>query len=284
MPSSTFRRSSKDGWPHEIAGEDGGTDIELSNLPRSIVCQMGVEAMDGFEGSQDVADCELISGWAWDANEARHRGERRCVRRQRLLGTVAANQFRGWLHAVGYGTGIMDSRARRPPTFVTAGTLDSVRISGHEPSIAPHATGGDLSESFIRRRRRRQPSKALRRSRRMKQRGRGVTPAYRNNGDGTIRDVNSGLMWEKSSSWMESATRPPARRGQLLPRAGTCAGAPNAASMPIAAPAGHVTPSSARRLRPQASRFFKWVEQLNATTLPPQQPGGCRARAKCMAS
>ena len=27
--------------------------------------------------------------------------------------------------------------------------------------------------------------------------GRGVTPAYRDNGDGTISDLNSGLMWEK---------------------------------------------------------------------------------------
>jgi len=259
----------KDGWPHEMRVKIAGTDIELSKLPRSIVCQMGVEAMDGFEGSQDVADCELISGWAWDATRPDTEVSVDVYDGKRLLGTVAANQFRGWLHAVGYGNGNhgfacetpADLRDGRPHSI-------SVRISGtniplrHTPQVVT------CPESFIPT----SPPPTAEQSTAPEQKdeavaGRGVTPVYRDNRDGTISDVNSGLMWEKKiklDGIGDAANLHDA--DNCYPWAGTCAAggaecrvdADCSASGPCHAVDCQASP-------PAGLTIFKWVEQLNAT-------------------
>jgi len=54
----------KDGQPHEIRVRIGGSNIDLGNTPKTINC-----GGTAFEGFHDIADCNVIAGWAWDANQ-----------------------------------------------------------------------------------------------------------------------------------------------------------------------------------------------------------------------
>jgi hypothetical protein len=54
----------KDGQSHEIRVRIGGSNIDLGNTPKTITC-----SPTAFEGFHDIADCNVIAGWAWDANQ-----------------------------------------------------------------------------------------------------------------------------------------------------------------------------------------------------------------------
>jgi hypothetical protein len=56
--------SLKDGQPHSILVRFANSNIALGNSPKMINCSTSV-----FEGFHDIADCNVIAGWAWDANQ-----------------------------------------------------------------------------------------------------------------------------------------------------------------------------------------------------------------------
>ena len=58
--------SLKDGQPHTITVKFGGTNTNLPDSPRPFVC---TSSTPNYQGNHDVADCNFISGYAWDAND-----------------------------------------------------------------------------------------------------------------------------------------------------------------------------------------------------------------------
>lgn len=54
----------KDGQPHEIRVRIAASNIDLGNTPKTINCNP-----HAYEGFHDIADCNIIAGWAWDANQ-----------------------------------------------------------------------------------------------------------------------------------------------------------------------------------------------------------------------
>jgi Right handed beta helix region len=59
--------SLRDGQPHTITAKFGGTNTNLPlDTPRTTSCSSGTP---NFQGNLDVADCNFISGYAWDAND-----------------------------------------------------------------------------------------------------------------------------------------------------------------------------------------------------------------------
>jgi hypothetical protein len=96
--------------------------------------------------------------------------------------------------------------------------------------------------------------------------GRGVTPAYRDNGDGTITDLNSGLMWEKKIK-LDSISDAfnPHDADNCYPWAGTCATGGVVCRVDADCAAnGPCHASDCQVSAPGGLTIFKWVEQLNA--------------------
>jgi hypothetical protein len=59
--------SLRDGGPHTITAKFGGTNQNLPlNTPRTTSCTSGTP---NYAGNLDVADCNFISGYAWDSND-----------------------------------------------------------------------------------------------------------------------------------------------------------------------------------------------------------------------
>jgi parallel beta-helix repeat protein len=59
--------SLKDGQPHTIAVKFGGTNTNLPlDTPRTTSC---TSSTTNFQGNLDIADCNFISGYGWDAND-----------------------------------------------------------------------------------------------------------------------------------------------------------------------------------------------------------------------
>jgi glucose/arabinose dehydrogenase len=59
--------SLRDGQPHTLTAKFGGTNTNLPlDTPRTTSCTTGTTS---FQGNLDVADCNFISGYAWDAND-----------------------------------------------------------------------------------------------------------------------------------------------------------------------------------------------------------------------
>ena len=59
--------SLRDGQPHTITAKFGGTNTNLPlDTPRTTSC---TSLTPNYQGNLDVADCNFISGFAWDAND-----------------------------------------------------------------------------------------------------------------------------------------------------------------------------------------------------------------------
>ena len=58
--------SLKDGQTHTISVKFGGTNTNLPSSPRPFVCN---SSTPNYQGNLDVADCNFISGYGWDAND-----------------------------------------------------------------------------------------------------------------------------------------------------------------------------------------------------------------------
>jgi membrane protein involved in D-alanine export len=76
-----------------------------------------VRSMDGHEGALDVADCEQIGGWAWDAMQPDTPVAVDIVVDATTVATVAADHLRDDLRDAGFGTGRHGFVYPTPPKF-----------------------------------------------------------------------------------------------------------------------------------------------------------------------
>ena len=98
--SFTTPDSLKDGQPHSILVRISGSNINLSNSPKTINCSVAV-----FQGVHERTDCSMIAGWAWDSTQPDTPINVDLYSDGNLVMTVAANQFRQDLANVGVGNG-----------------------------------------------------------------------------------------------------------------------------------------------------------------------------------
>jgi RHS repeat-associated protein len=95
--------SLKNGGAHTIHIKFSGTSTELSNSPKTITCQAPASAAYG--GWLDGADCNVITGWAWDGNQPNTAINVEIYDGSTLIAAAAANQFRQDLLNAGIGNG-----------------------------------------------------------------------------------------------------------------------------------------------------------------------------------
>ena len=100
--SFTVPAGMKDGLTHSIRVRFPGTTTDLGRTPRNIMCS---GAAPRFEGVHEVADCNTISGWAWDQNDPNSPINVAIFDGSQLLATVLAIQFRQDLVTQGKGNG-----------------------------------------------------------------------------------------------------------------------------------------------------------------------------------
>lgn len=93
----------KDGHTHSLTIKFTGTSINLGTTPRSITC--GPPPPPSFEGFHEVTDCNVISGWAWDANQPNTPINVDLYNGPTLFASITANLFRQDLVNAGKGNG-----------------------------------------------------------------------------------------------------------------------------------------------------------------------------------
>ena len=100
--SFTVPASLKNGSPHSIRARFPGTTTDLQRTPRTITCS---GAAPIYEGIFEAADCNTISGWAWDQNDPNSPINVAIFDGNQLIATVLAIQFRQSLADQGIGNG-----------------------------------------------------------------------------------------------------------------------------------------------------------------------------------
>jgi glucose/arabinose dehydrogenase len=100
--SFTVPASLKDGMSHSVRVRFPGTTTDLGNTPRTISCS---GAAPVYEGVFEVADCNTISGWAWDQNDPNMPINVAIFDGSQLIVTVLAIEFRPDLVTMGIGNG-----------------------------------------------------------------------------------------------------------------------------------------------------------------------------------
>lgn len=93
----------KDGVTHSLKFKFTGTNILLTNTPRSITC--GPPPPPFYEGFHEVTDCNVISGWAWDAMQPNTPINVDIYTGPNFLVSIPANRFRQDLVNSGKGNG-----------------------------------------------------------------------------------------------------------------------------------------------------------------------------------
>jgi fibronectin type 3 domain-containing protein len=122
--SFTLPASLKDGQPHSIRVKFPGTNTDLNNTPRTISCSGAPPAYQGFH---DGADCNVISGWAWDANDPDQPINVAIYADGQLMATVLAIQFRQDLVNAGIGNGY-HGFVFNTPASLKDGQAHSIRV------------------------------------------------------------------------------------------------------------------------------------------------------------
>lgn len=114
--------SLKDGQAHSIRVRYAQTSIDLSDTPKSITCSVPTPTptptptatptptptpvpTPNYGGYHEVADCNQISGWAWDSQQPNTPISVDIYADGNLLATVLADQFRQDLLNAGIGNG-----------------------------------------------------------------------------------------------------------------------------------------------------------------------------------
>jgi hypothetical protein len=120
----TTPASLKNGQSHSIRVRFAGTTTDLSNSPKTISCGSATAIYGGFH---DSADCQAITGWAWDANQPNAAINVDIYDGTTLIATVPANQFRQDLVNAGIGNGIHGFRFTTPAS-VKNGQPHSIRV------------------------------------------------------------------------------------------------------------------------------------------------------------
>ncbi len=122
--SFTVPANLKDGQPHLIHAFFGGTNIELSNSPRTINCS-GINP--SYQGFHDGAGCNTISGWAWDQNDPNNPINVDIYDGATLLATAPSVLYRPDLANAGIGNGF-HGFSFTVPAELKDGQLHSIRI------------------------------------------------------------------------------------------------------------------------------------------------------------
>jgi hypothetical protein len=131
--SFTVLSSMKDGQAHAITVKFPGTSTNLNNTPRTITCN---GAAPVFQGEHEVANCSVISGWAWDANDPNSPINVAIFSDGQLIATVLAIQFRQDLVNMGIGNGY-HAFVFNVPQSLKNGQTHSIRVrfSGTSTSL-----------------------------------------------------------------------------------------------------------------------------------------------------
>ena len=260
----------KDARPHQTSVRISGTTIALGDGPRTVVCVMGVKGLDGYAGAHDGADCQRISGWAWDATRPDAAVAVDVYDDTTLLATVPADQFRGELRDAGYGNGahgftyappsqLRDGRPHAVVVHISGSNVPLLhtprRLTCPEPSAqalatpAPTPTPGPTPASGL--------DRIL---------PPGTVRSYTDNRDGTVSDLGTGLMWEKKIQLDERVDAANLHDADnCYPWGGTCA--TGDAACAIDADCGGNGPCTAEDCQaaaPDGLTIFKWIERLNA--------------------
>ncbi|MEO6288167.1 MAG: T9SS type A sorting domain-containing protein, partial [Dyadobacter sp.] len=90
----------KDGKAHVLSMRVQGSTTILNSSPKTITC-----GVNQYQGNLDVADCNTVSGWAWDKNFPNNAVTVELFEGSTVYGTVLANVYRESLKTAGYGTG-----------------------------------------------------------------------------------------------------------------------------------------------------------------------------------
>ena len=122
--SFTVPPSLKDGQPHSIRVRFPGTAQDLSSTPRTIQC---TGAPPVYAGVHEVANCNVISGWAWDQNDPNSPINVAIYADNLLIATVLAIQFRQDLVDSGIGNGF-HAFSFNVPASLKNGQPHSIRV------------------------------------------------------------------------------------------------------------------------------------------------------------
>jgi RHS repeat-associated protein len=117
--------SLKNGAAHTIRVKFGGTTAELSGSPKSMTCQ--APASSAYGGWLDGANCNVIGGWAWDANQPNTPINVEVYDGNTLIAAVTANQFRQDLFNAGIGNGYHGYTIATPAS-VKNGAAHTIRV------------------------------------------------------------------------------------------------------------------------------------------------------------
>ena len=131
--SYTVPAALRNGQQHSIRIRFPGTATSLGNTPRMIQC---TGASPVFAGSHEVANCNVISGWAWDQNDPNSPINVAIFDGSQLVATVLAIQFRQDLVTSGIGNGY-HAFSFNVPTSLKNGQAHSIRVrySGNATSL-----------------------------------------------------------------------------------------------------------------------------------------------------
>ena len=122
--SFTTPESLKDGLQHSIRVRFHNSTLSLFNTPRNINCSITL-----FQGFHEVANCNTISGWAWDANQPNTSISVDVYLDNDSFRSIVApaNQFRQDLLNAGIGNGV-HGFSFNTPAFLKDGHPHSLRI------------------------------------------------------------------------------------------------------------------------------------------------------------
>ena len=127
----------KDGHPHVIRVRFPGTLVDLSSSPKSINCSGNPPP--AFDGFHDGANCNAITGWAWDANRPNTVISVDIYSDNVLFMTIPADQFRQDLLDAGKGNGVHAFNLATPMSLKD-GQNHTISVGFHSTDIALHNT------------------------------------------------------------------------------------------------------------------------------------------------
>jgi hypothetical protein len=123
----------KDAHPHTIRARFSGTLGDLSTSPKSINCSGNLPPI--YEGFHDGANCNAITGWAWDGNRPNTVISVDIYSDNQFLVTIPADQFRQDLLDAGKGNGV-HAFALDTPMSLKDGQTHTISIGFHNTGIA----------------------------------------------------------------------------------------------------------------------------------------------------
>jgi RHS repeat-associated protein len=129
--------SLKNGAAHTIRVKFAGTSTELYNSPKSITCAAPASASYG--GWVDLADCNVIAGWAWDSTQPNTPINVEIYDGNTQIAAVAANLFRQDLLKAGIGNGY-HSFVIATPASLKNGATHTIRVKYAGTSTELHGS------------------------------------------------------------------------------------------------------------------------------------------------